>query len=303
MKHQWHAEVKITEELVKALIEKQFQSLSPAVISPIGDGWDNSAFLVNKKYVFRFPRRQISLECLKNETKILPKIAPLLPLPVPVPIFKGRPSKHFPWPFSGYPLLPGTTACRKNLTEEERIKMAPVIADFLKKLHSIPLEDAYSYGAEPDKIGRLNFKKRIPGMYRYLDGLVEKGVIKRPEPVIEFIKSISVKPDAPKTALVHGDFYVRHILVDKNNNISGIIDWGDMHTGNPAIDISIARGFLPAEGQRIFREIYGEIGEITWKLAEVKAFYMALILLSYGHDIGDSSLVEEAEISFKRILP
>jgi len=33
----------------------------------IREGWDNSAYLVNNEYIFRFPRIQMGVDCMKNE--------------------------------------------------------------------------------------------------------------------------------------------------------------------------------------------------------------------------------------------
>jgi len=302
MKRQWNAEIQITENMAKLLIEEQFPHLSPAAITHMSDGWDNRAFLVNKKYVFRFPRRKVAVELIENEIKILPEIALSLPIPVPVPVFKGKPSDLFPWPFSGYAFIPGVTACRMGLTQEDRIKMAPVLAKFLKTLHGIPTDRALSLGAEPDKIGRLDLKKRIPRLKDYLKELNEKRLIKEPGRILQVIEETNVEPIRKKISLVHGDFYARHILVDEKAEISGIIDWGDIHTGNPAIDISIAPAFLPHEGQKIFRKSYGKIDEETWRLSRFKALSMALILLAFGHDTEDFCLIKEALFSLNLIL-
>ncbi|MEQ8188081.1 MAG: phosphotransferase [Candidatus Eremiobacterota bacterium] len=301
MKPQWHPEFKITSEMAGLLIKEQFPELSPVTLQCLGDGWDNSAFLVNNIYVFRFPRRHVAVELLETENLILPKIASYLNIPIPVPLFIGKPSAHFPWPFSGYSFIPGITACRAGLTMRDRIKLALQIAMFLKSLHSIPLEYAVTSGAEPDKIGRLDLNKHIPKLYNYLDFLSENKVIIDRASVIKLVESIDIEVTHKRLTLVHGDFYMRHILVDRGY-ITGIIDWGDIHTGNPAIDISIAPGFLPEEGRRVFTEVYGEIDKQTWHLAKFKALNMAIILMAYGYDTGDINLLKEAETSLSLLL-
>ena len=46
----------------------------------MGAGWDNTAYLVNGEWVFRFPRRTIAVPLLEAEGRVLPKLAPRLPL-------------------------------------------------------------------------------------------------------------------------------------------------------------------------------------------------------------------------------
>lgn len=302
MKPQWEAEFRVEPDFAKLLIEKQFPCLFPVKVDLLGEGWDNTAYCVNNKYVFRFPRKEIAVEWLETENRILPHIAPFLTLPVPVPIFTGQPSDLFQFPFSGYSILPGKTACRASLNREDRIKMAEPIALFLKSLHNIPLENAVIYGAEPDKIRRLDLSCRIPGLYNYLENLIKKNIIKDSEQVKELVKRTGIEPSEKKTTPVHGDFYVRHILVDEKKEISGIIDWGDIHLGNPAIDISIAHGFLPKEGREIFRKTYGEIDEETWRLSKFRALAMALTLMSYSYDTEDRALQKETRLSLDFLL-
>ncbi|HXR43271.1 MAG TPA: hypothetical protein VN759_00605, partial [Pseudolysinimonas sp.] len=53
----WAPEVEVTPELATALIESQCPALAPARLEAMGAGWDNTAYLVNGDWVFRFPRR------------------------------------------------------------------------------------------------------------------------------------------------------------------------------------------------------------------------------------------------------
>src|SRR5262249_60162426 len=95
-------------------------------------------------------------------------------------------------------------------------------------------------------------------------------------------------------ALVHGDFYIRHFLVKENGNLSGVIDWGDVHLGDPAVDITIAHSFLPPSAHEAFRKAYSAISEETWQTARFRALYHSLYLVLYSHDIRDASLLRES---------
>lgn len=113
----WSAERTISCDAAAELLESQFSELRPINAVSFGSGWDNTAFLVNGEFVFRFPRRETSVALLEKETALLPQIAPELPLPIPHPIYFGKPSAAFDWPFAGYRLIPGETACRDNRTQ------------------------------------------------------------------------------------------------------------------------------------------------------------------------------------------
>ena len=83
----------------------------------LGTGWDNTVWLVDGRWVFRFPRRRIAVPGIARQLAVLPAIAPALPLAIPVPVVSGRPAEGFPWPFTAHELLPG----REIETEARRL--------------------------------------------------------------------------------------------------------------------------------------------------------------------------------------
>src|SRR5438132_12959546 len=98
----WDADVELSPEAAARLIERQFPALAPVRLELLGAGWDNAAFLVDGRLVFRFPRRRIAAGPMELETRVLPRLAPHLPLPIPAPVFVGIPDEGYPYPFAGY---------------------------------------------------------------------------------------------------------------------------------------------------------------------------------------------------------
>lgn len=121
MRQPWDPEIQVTPEIAAAAIERQFPALRPARPEPLGSGWDNAAFLVNGRYVFRFPRRHIAVPLIRAEMRYLPLLAPRLPVAVPMPRFAGAPDSGFPYPFAGYERLLGTPACRLTWTDRKSV--------------------------------------------------------------------------------------------------------------------------------------------------------------------------------------
>lgn len=89
----WNPEQLVKPNLARQLIETQFPNLTPVSLKFFGEGWDNTAYLVNQHLVFRFPRRQISADLIKNETLILAAIAPTCPCQSPSLFTKGNPAQ------------------------------------------------------------------------------------------------------------------------------------------------------------------------------------------------------------------
>lgn len=294
MTRPWLAEIEVTAGLAEALIAEQFPALHPTHAEPFAVGWDNTAFLVNGEYIFRFPRRQLGADCLATENNVLPHIADRLPLAAPCPTMIGVPTERFNWPFAGYRLLPGTTACRARLDDRQRELIAAPLGRFLRALHTIDAEEGRRFGAPPDELGRLNLQRRIPQASEHLDRLAAAGVDFDVASLRRVLSHSSTCRAAVATCLVHGDLYIRHLIVDATGRLTGVIDWGDVHVGNRAVDLAIAHGVLPPRLHGVFRNAYGAIDEPTWQLARFRALQHAAVTAVYGHDIGDTDLLRES---------
>ena len=298
----WAAEAEVSVALATELIEHQFPALVPAGVELIGTGWDNTAYLVNGSHVFRFPRRQIAVPLLTNESNLLPAVAPRLPVPIPVPSLRGHPSGGYGWPFLGYPLLPGRTACRVRLDDQQRTAIAKPLGGFLAALHRFPTELAARLGAPGDTIGRLDLPDRLPRcrvMMETLAPTLEPEIQRRLMEVID--SSFDIQAPA-ETALCHGDLYARHLLVDDQARLCGVIDWGDIHLGHPAVDLSVAHGFLPPAARPAFLRAYGRaVDPETWCLARFRAVWSALCIVTYGREVGDADLEWEGRQALAHI--
>src|SRR5690348_16419179 len=128
----WASEIDIDENLARELIAAQFPHLDLLTLRRFGAGMDNAAFLIDERYVFRFPRREIAVPLLERETRILPLLSRRLAAPVPNPLFVGEPSAKYPWVFAGYERLPGISACSVALSLEDRRSLAPALGSFLR---------------------------------------------------------------------------------------------------------------------------------------------------------------------------
>ena len=293
MPQPWVAEVNVTEELAGALIESQFPSLKPVRLEAYGEGWDNSAFLINDELIFRFPRRQLAAPLLSAERRLLPLIAQNVSLPVPEPTYLGVAANGYPWEFAGYRRIPGKTACEASLTDKERIALAEPLGRFLSELHGIPVEEAARRGAEGDTIGRLDFVKRLPLARKMLARFASSLPFdsKRLERLLDAAPPTYL---SRRDAVVHGDLYGRHLLVDEAKSLCGAIDWGDCHIGDRAIDLLPAFTLLPPEARGCFFDVYGPVEEMTLRVAAARALYHTLNVLNYAQDISDRSLEEES---------
>ncbi len=296
--HPWAAEEEVSPELAARLIDAQFPALAPAQVALLGVGWDNTVYRVNERLVFRFPRREIAVPLLETEARLLPAIAPRLPLPIPVPVHLGRPGPAYRWPFSGYGYLEGQTACRAQLADSDRLAAAEPLGQFLAALHAIPVDEMVALGTGGDSIGRLDLATRVPRALQVLARIPPQALGVDAQLLHQLIES-SASIRAPAAhVLAHGDLYIRHLLVDPQRRLCGVIDWGDLHIGNPAVDLAVAHGFLPPAARGAFMRAYGRrVPAPTWFLARFRAVFSALCLLDYSRHIEDPILEHEARQS------
>ncbi|KQL52491.1 hypothetical protein AN964_02345 [Heyndrickxia shackletonii] len=296
----WDPQVVVTETLATSLIEEQFPQLNPTKAEVIGEGFDNTVFKVNDEFIFRFPRRNVAAHLLETENRILPKLADKLPIPIPIPTFIGVPGESYPWSFTGYPIVHGTTP--GILSNEKRMQSVEKLALFLKELHRFPVKDALHVKIPYDELNRLDIESRRPKLKENLQKASELGLFIAQKELEQFIESVSTDETNTECALVHGDLHTRNMLVDGEGKVSGIIDWGDTHIGNPAIDLSIVYTFIPPEGRYLFYSIYGTVDEQTENLAKFKAIYTTTLLLLYAYDNSNQLLIEECKEILRHLL-
>ena len=103
--NQWDAEWEVSEKLAHKLISNQFPQLASKSVQKLGYGWDNTVYLVGTEYVFRFPRREVAINSLRMEGKILPKLKDYFSITYSIPLFFGVGDYGYPAPFLGYPYL------------------------------------------------------------------------------------------------------------------------------------------------------------------------------------------------------
>lgn len=300
MSQPWSPKVEITAEEAKKLIEGQFPRFKPVRISELGKGFDNSVYLVNDDFVFRFPRREIAVQLSTIENQLLPLLVNETKIEVPEPIFFGKPTDVYKWPFTGFKLVRGQSP--GALTEETRNLSTVPLAEFLKKLHQFPIEKALEIGVPYDRFERMNLNKRKAILLDNIKKADELQLLDDAQTALDWLNSFNdLQLDSP-LSLVHGDCHIRNVLVNELGVISGIIDWGDTHIGNPAIDLSIAYSFLPPSGRNQFFKVYGEVSEVTKLGAKFFALYVSIVLLLYAHDIKDARLIESSKESIMLVF-
>ncbi len=298
---EWKAEITVSEDLARRLITSQFPDLQVRALRQVGEGWDNFVFLVNDGWVFRFPRRQLAVRGVEAEMRVLPRLAEHLPLPVPAPVFLGRPSADYPWPFFGGRFVPGREIAERGLSDDERIRLVGPLARFLRVLHAPAIFEAFGKELRVDPVGRGNMAERVRLTEKWLRELEQLGLWRPPEGVAETLRAAATLPIPPPVAVVHGDLHFRHLLVDDAGALSGVIDWGDLNSGDPAVDLQVFWSLLPPRGRAELVREYGPIPEDRLLRARVMAIFLAAALATHAHHEKLPAVEREALSSLDRI--
>lgn len=298
--NQWDADWEMSEELVQRLIYTQFPELTSKRIKLLGNGWDNTVYMVGDEYVFRFPRRNVAISLIEMEGSLLPKLADFMTIPYPQPLFYGQGNDEYPMPFLGYTYVSGEFPL--GIADEQRAASAVALAHFLKKLHSFPPQQAFECGAPHDHRNLRDVAGRKEKMRKFFADLSDHLQEEERFALARYLDQVRTDPVKQQEVFLHGDLHFKNMLVNERGKVSGIIDWGDMNVGHPACDLSVAYSFLPPQARPPFFVEYGEVDEETKRLARMIAIYIPMLIWLQAIADQDEKVAEEARATIKRAL-
>lgn len=294
--HEWAPEIRVDEPLAQRLIGEQFPEVEGRSFQLLGEGWDTTVYLVDGRWTFRFPRKAMVIPGFRNEIAHLPTLAPLLPLPIPVPTLVGEPSAEFGWPFYGAPFLPGRELAEAGLDDDARAALALPLARFLRTLHGLELDAELPV----DPVRRADMPFRVERT-RARMGELRRERLWQPPPLVEELLSEAERIPPPEPVCVcHGDLHLRHLLVGRNGQPTAVIDWIDLSRNDPAVDLTLFWSSLPAGSRGTFLDAYGEVTEQQLLRARVLSLFLCGTLALFGRHEGLPALAREAVAGLDR---
>jgi aminoglycoside phosphotransferase (APT) family kinase protein len=299
---EWDPDVDIDEKLVQALVSEQFPELDVRSVRLVGEGFDNSVWAVDDEWAFRFPRRALAVPLVARELAVLTRVAPLVPVAVPVPAFVGTESELFPRPFFGHRVLRGVEPADASLMDADRARLGVGIARFLRALHAPATREAVDGERElpVDPNRRADMPFRVAKAREWLGRLADLAPVQRTTADRMLDEAELLEPSSTE-ALVHGDLHVRHVLVE-GGQLSGVIDWGDICIGDPAIDLQFVWSVVPPEARDGVLEEYGPVDDEARLRARVLAIMLSAVLTLYARHEGHAALERESLAGLERTL-
>jgi aminoglycoside phosphotransferase (APT) family kinase protein len=283
------------------MLREHIPTLNARSITPLGAGWDNIAFNVDDAYVARFPRRAIAAPLLEREIALLPLIAPHVSLPISVPQYSGAPDEDYPWHFAVCRMFAGRTLDSVRPSHDALCALAAPLGTFVRELHDIDATPLIARGLPRDEIARIDHDKRFPLSRGRFASLEAAGIIDDASVFLnELLRLAPHTRESPALVIVHGDLYARHIMID-DGSITGIIDWGDLHFGDPAVDLGIVELVLPLESHAAFFAAYGPVDAATRQRARYRAIYHAALFAEYGLRTDDADARDAGRSALERI--
>ncbi|MDG4862974.1 aminoglycoside phosphotransferase family protein [Streptomyces sp. T-3] len=267
------AEVPVSVELVRRLLDEQHPDLAGLPVKVLANGWDNLVCRLGEELLVRLPRRALAADLVAHEQRWLPELAGRLPLPVPAPVRAGRPTAQYPWSWSVVPFLPGRMAARSE--PDDLCSAAVALGGFLDALHTPAPSEA---PANPFR--GIPLAGRAAGVLTGLAHVVPADRV----PALRIWEAAVAAPawEGPPLWL-HGDLHPANILVDRGR-ISAVIDFGDITAGDPATDLSVAWMLFTAPERAALRQAYGRADDATWERARGWALALSLAFLTHSAD-------------------
>jgi len=81
-----------------------------------------------------------------------------------------------------------------------------------------------------------------------------------------------------------------------------VIDFGDLHVGHPAVDLSVVWTLLPARARHAFFEIYGAVSARAAAAARLRGITSAIAQEAYGRDVGDTEIQREGVLALHSVV-
>lgn len=272
-------ELEIDEVLVRRLLDQQFPEWADLPLRRIEPGGtDNAIFRLGDELSVRLARRSGPTEPGGKEFNWLPRLAPSLPVEIPVPVAQGRPNDDYPWFWEIHLWVEGETV---SVEEIDAIRAARDLAALVGALQRVS-----PAGAPPGRGIPLADRDRETRYWLARFG-------GDPAVTAEWERALAAAPWAGPPVWHHGDLDMRNWLV-RDGRISGVIDWGCMGVGDPACDVMVAWKLHSPATRDAFREAL-PTDDATWERARGWVLSQAVAALAYYTPENNPTLYHEAE--------
>lgn len=276
--------------MTRELVDELFPQLRAREVVAVEEGWDSLVLDVDDEWIVRIPRRDAVREILEVEARLLPELGPALPIPIPRFEYVADDFRAVAYRKLGGSPIDATHA-----------ELGGQVGRFLGALHAFPVERARELGAPSHDRG---WHGRYEAFARGLFGRVGE-MLGDDGPRAEAMLSAYLDDPANfefEPRLIHADLGPEHVLA-RGDTMTGVIDWGDVRIGDPALDFAWALNRTPPA----FAEaVFGTYRSDDPSLRERALFFHRLAPwyhLHYGVHFNQPAYVESGLADVRSRLP
>jgi aminoglycoside phosphotransferase (APT) family kinase protein len=263
-------QVDVTVDDVRRLMAAQLPRWADLPVVPVAEaGTDHALFRLGDDLVARLPVIGWADGQAAAEAGWWPRLAPHLPVAVPVPIALGEPDDDYPFSWSVNPWRPGA----RPDGDTDRSLLARDLAAFVVALRGCDTTGApatRSRGLPLDRPGR---------------DAATRASLQRAGDLVDAPAAVAVWEEAQRApgwfappAWLHGDLTAGNLLCTEGR-LSAVLD-GAPAVGDPAAELAAAYQLFDATDRRTFREAVGD-DEATWTRARGWAVSIAAMEIPY----------------------
>ncbi|MGH3093869.1 MAG: aminoglycoside phosphotransferase family protein [Gaiellaceae bacterium] len=272
-------ELAIDDGLVRRLLGEQFPEwVDLPLLRVEPSGTVNAIFRLGDELAVRLARRNGPTEPGGKEFDWLPRLAPVLPVEIPVPVAQGRPSGDYPWFWEIHRWVEGEAVPVEDIDAIEAARDLAAVVGALQRVSPA--------GAPPGR--GVPLAERDIEIRYWLARFDGDSAV-----TAEWKRALAAPQWDGPPVWHHGDLDARNWLV-RDGRISGVIDWGSMGVGDPACDVMVAWKLGSAAARDALREAL-PTDDATWERARGWAVSQAVAILAYYTPDNNPTLYREAE--------
>ncbi|MDT0347524.1 aminoglycoside phosphotransferase family protein [Streptomyces litchfieldiae] len=284
-------EVETSTGLVRGLLSQQFPQWADLPIKLVPSyGTDHDIYRLGERLCIRMPRIGWASGQAEREVTWLPRLAPHLPLLLPVHVTMGQPAGAYPFTWSIWEWLPGDNA---NGTISDLEQAVVDLVGFITAMRRIDTTDAppRARGARGGKLTENDeqVRRAVAELGDRVDGAA----------VIRAWEESLTAPPWDRDVWVHGDLLPGNLLVDRGR-LSAVIDWGGLNVGDPACDLQPAWNIFAGRSREAF---LSELGVDTGAYLRGRGWtlYQAITGLNYYWDT-NPGMVRQVSHALSQVL-
>ncbi len=191
-------------------------------------GTDNAIWRLGSELVVRLPRIGWAAGQAELEQLWLPRLAPSLPVAIPEPVALGEPTNDYPYRWAVHRWIPGEGAALDRMNDP--VTFALDLARVIRMLQAVPTTDA------PPATNRARPLAEYDEAARAM--ILRAGHLINAAAALEvWEEALAAPPHQGSPVWVQGDLEGNCLV--EGGRLCGIVDWGSVCAGDPAVDVQV----------------------------------------------------------------